>query len=133
VTEAANADRAAHGLPLLIMNPTASDAPSGAQAHAEWMRNHRWLGHSGNIALGWPGGWQKVGENVGVGPFNGDAKAAIAAIERGFMNSPAHRANILDRSFNRIATGFTTGACPAGVTWVNTPTCAWVTQRFAQY
>jgi len=42
--------------------------------------------------------WQYVGENVGYGP---DALTVHVA----FMNSPAHRANILDRDYTEVGVG----------------------------
>ena len=43
-------------------------------------------------------GWRRVGENVGEGP---DA----ITVHRAFMGSPAHRANILSRSYTRVGVG----------------------------
>lgn len=42
--------------------------------------------------------WERMGENVGYGP---DA----AALHTAYMNSPGHRANILNGQFQRIAVG----------------------------
>jgi hypothetical protein len=43
-------------------------------------------------------GWRWVGENVGYGPD-------WSAVETAFMNSPAHRSNILDRDYSQIGIG----------------------------
>ena len=40
-------------------------------------------------------GWTVAGENVGVGP-------SVADVERAFMASPSHRANILKREYDAI-------------------------------
>jgi uncharacterized protein YkwD len=40
-------------------------------------------------------GWMVAGENVGVGP-------SVADVERAFMASPSHRANILKREYDAI-------------------------------
>ncbi|MGH8968913.1 MAG: CAP domain-containing protein, partial [Actinomycetes bacterium] len=42
--------------------------------------------------------WRWVGENVGYGP---DA----ASVHRAFMNSPGHRANLLDRDYTEVGVG----------------------------
>ena len=42
--------------------------------------------------------WRWVGENVGYGP-------SWSAVEVAFMNSPAHRSNILDRDYSQIGIG----------------------------
>ena len=44
-----------------------------------------------------------LGENVGHGP-------SVAAIEQAFMNSPGHRANILNPEFNWAGTGVSVAA-----------------------
>jgi uncharacterized protein YkwD len=43
--------------------------------------------------------WSKWGENVGA------TTGSIADLEAAFMDSPEHRANILDRAFNKVAIG----------------------------
>lgn len=42
--------------------------------------------------------WRFAGENIGVG-------TSIDSVETAFMNSPEHRANILDPSYRHVATG----------------------------
>ena len=42
--------------------------------------------------------WRWVGENVGYGP-------SWSAVETALMNSPSHRANILDRDYSQIGIG----------------------------
>jgi len=42
--------------------------------------------------------WRWVGENVGYGP-------SWSSVETAFMNSPAHRSNILDRDYSQIGIG----------------------------
>lgn len=133
VNEYLNNDRYANGLPQLLLNASASDAPGGAQAHADWMRDTRTLAHASNISIGWPSGWRKAGENVGVGGYSGNVDADVAAVERAFMGSAGHRANILDTSFNQSATGYSVGSCPTTPNWAKTPQCIYVTQRFAAY
>jgi uncharacterized protein YkwD len=43
--------------------------------------------------------WRTWGENVGV------TTGTVGDLQQAFMNSTAHRANILDRSFRRVAVG----------------------------
>jgi uncharacterized protein YkwD len=54
--------------------------------------------------------WTTWGENVGVTP------GTIGELQQAFMNSPAHRANILDRDFRRVAVGTYRDA--DGLLWV---------------
>jgi hypothetical protein len=53
--------------------------------------------------------WQAVGENVGDGPTESDLQTA-------FMQSPEHRANILDRDFTQVGIGVTIDS--HGTVWV---------------
>jgi uncharacterized protein YkwD len=63
-----------------------------------------------------PPGWTKLGENVGRGP-------SIDAVYDGFLQSPAHRANLLDSAFNWVGTG----------TAVAADGTVYVVQVFARY
>jgi uncharacterized protein YkwD len=54
--------------------------------------------------------WRSWGENVGVTP------GSITELQQAFMASPAHRANILDRDFRRVAVGTYRDA--DGLLWV---------------
>jgi hypothetical protein len=53
--------------------------------------------------------WQAVGENVGEGPGVNDIATA-------FMQSPEHRANILDHDFTQIGVGVSVDR--SGIVWV---------------
>ena len=53
--------------------------------------------------------WSWWGENVGV------TGGSVADVERAFMNSPGHRANILNRTFDNVAIG---AVRVDGVLWV---------------
>jgi uncharacterized protein YkwD len=44
-------------------------------------------------------GWHTWGENVGYTPRD------VASVQRAFMDSPPHRANILNRAFDEVAIG----------------------------
>jgi hypothetical protein len=86
-----NSARASRGLPAL--------ASSGelASVAASWSRH---MASTGTLAHN-PGltaqvsGYRYVGENVGYGPDE-------ATIHQAFMNSAAHRANILDRDYTQV-------------------------------
>ena len=89
-----NAERAAQGRSAVKV---ASDLVSVARRHSERMASSNNLHHNPNLG-GDVSGWQKVGENVGRGP-------SVDAIHQGFMNSPSHRANILDSDWVEVGVG----------------------------
>jgi hypothetical protein len=69
-----------------------------ARRHSQRMANSGTIYHNGNLASEAPSGWKSLGENVGMGPTCDD-------IHNAFMNSPSHRANILDPDFNFVGVG----------------------------
>lgn len=80
---------------------TLTDLPQAdtkAQAWAQKLADDGTLSHS-NLTDGYGGvSWCKLGENVGMGP-------SLEVIEAAFMNSPGHKANILDPAYNRVGSG----------------------------
>ena len=89
-----NAARAAHGLaPLAVY----SDLTSIARNWSAHMAATNTLAHNPNLASQVQN-WQVVGENVGVGPDE-------SSIQTAFMNSPEHRANILDSEYTQFGVG----------------------------
>jgi uncharacterized protein YkwD len=74
-----------------------------ADSWAQHIRNACALSHS-TLSDGAPSGWTKLGENVGYG---GD----INQVQVAYMNSPGHRANILDPGFSQIGTAAVWGNC----------------------
>lgn len=100
-----NAERARVGLAPLVQR---ADLAAIALRHAETMAVRNSLYHNRSLTAQ-VANWQAVGENVGMG---GDVRVLHAA----FMNSPAHRAIILDRDFTEIGVGVTVD--PRGVMWV---------------
>ena len=64
------------------------------------------------------GWWSKLGENVGRGNTSADTFQA-------YMNSPGHRANILDPAYQRIGVGANY------YTYSNGARVLWTTQTFA--
>jgi uncharacterized protein YkwD len=89
-----NASRTEAGVPEMLPSP---DAMNKAQAWADQVARSGALAHS-TLADGMPAGWTKLGENVGRG-------SSIDAVFQGFLNSPGHRANLLDPAFNWVGTG----------------------------
>jgi uncharacterized protein YkwD len=95
-----NQSRVAAGVPPVAEN-VALDIK--ADRWAQTMRNECRIWHS-NLADGAPKGWRKLGENVGMG-------ANIDQIHVAYMNSPGHRANVLDASFTEMGTAAVWGDC----------------------
>ena len=54
--------------------------------------------------------YRKVAENIAAGQRD------AAEVVRGWMNSPGHRANILDAELTQIGVGLVSGG-PYGTTW----------------
>jgi uncharacterized protein YkwD len=99
-----NASRTAEGLKPLAVHPALVDA---ARHWASEMEN-AWdpqaneicqISHNPNLRTAVAANWQKLGENVGCGDVDVDA------LEQKFMESPKHRANIMDPSFDSIGIG----------------------------
>ena len=99
-----NQERVNHGLRPLTMR---SDLNSVAQRWSNHMAANDRLAHNPSLTTQ-VANWQTVGENVGDGP-------TIGALTTAFWNSPAHRSNILDRSYTDVGIGTTTAH---GVIWI---------------
>ena len=108
---ATNAARAAAGLARYSVS---SDLVSVARAHSRAMASSQTLYHNPALTTAVTN-WQAVGENVGDGPTESDVQTA-------FMQSPEHRANILDRDFTQVGIGVT----------VDSHGTVWVTEDFRQ-
>ena len=91
---ALNTDRNANGLSSLALDQMLQ---TKAQMWAENLASQNTLYHS-NLPDGITGCWRMLGENIGYGP-------SIAVIEAAYMNSPHHRANILNTQYTRSAVG----------------------------
>ena len=89
-----NDDRGANGLIGVGSNETLM---AKAQAWSDYLASVGSLQHS-NVAESVDPGWWMLGENVGYGP-------SIEAVQHVFMQSPGHRANILNPEFNWAGTG----------------------------
>jgi uncharacterized protein YkwD len=90
----ANAERTGRGIPALRVDATLT---AKAQNWANRMASERWVRHS-VLSDGAGSDWRRLGENVGRAGSVGEMNAL-------FMNSPSHRASILNGGFDRIGVG----------------------------
>jgi uncharacterized protein YkwD len=74
-----------------------------ADQWAQALRDQCRIWHS-RLADGAPPEWMKLGENVGMG-------GNIDQVHVAYMNSPGHKANILDPKFSAIGTAAVWGDC----------------------
>ncbi|MFI1072729.1 CAP domain-containing protein [Streptomyces puniciscabiei] len=103
VVQLVNAERAKVGCHPLTVNPELAKA---AQAHSADMAAHQNMSHTGSDGSS-PGdritragySWSAYGENVAYG------YATPEQVMNGWMNSPGHRANILNCSYKEIGVG----------------------------
>lgn len=97
--KAMNGARTVAGLRKLSLDPELSKA---ARKHAREMVDADLLHHttSGKLRSRITN-WSILGENVGVG-------STVTTLHTAFMNSPAHRDNILYRSFRHVGVGVIT-------------------------
>jgi uncharacterized protein YkwD len=102
-TAIANAERKKAGLRALVQHRTVNAV---ALAHSKYQASINKMTHTGKggssagtrlTAAGYR--WRTWGENVAYG------YADCAAVLRGWMNSPGHKANILNRNFTHIGIG----------------------------
>ena len=89
-----NYARVTRGIPRLH---TRAILTAVAREQANRMADRNTLYHNPNLTTDVPN-WRWVGENVGYGP---DA----ITIHVAFMQSPGHRANILDRDYTQVGVG----------------------------
>ncbi len=115
-----NAERSARGLAPLIVDASMTVA---ARDWSDDMADGQILAHAPDITVGAPNGWRLVGENVGRG-------SSVGRLMDAFMNSPGHRANVLNTRFDRVGVGVATGDDGRMYTThrfadapTNTPTC----------
>jgi hypothetical protein len=100
-----NAARQASGLAPYSV---AGDLSSVARSHSAQMASQQSLYHNPGLTTQVQN-WQAVGENVGEGP-------TVSDIHTAFMNSPEHRANILDHDFTQVGVGVSVDK--NGIIWV---------------
>ena len=115
VVELVNKERAAQGLPALKFNAELSKV---AEAKAADLRDKNYFSHT-SPTYGSPFDMMKsfgikytaAGENIAKGYMN------PTSVMNGWMNSPGHKANILNSSFTEIGVGYVAGANCSGY-WV---------------
>lgn len=90
-----NGLRASKGLNPLQLD---GELTSLAQGWSEHMAATHTLSHTPNMAANVTSDWTKLGENVGYGPNND-------LIWNGFLNSPAHYANLVDPAYTHVGIG----------------------------
>jgi len=108
--KALNLDRTTHGLRAL---PDRPDVQRKAQAWAAKLARENALYHS-KITDGIRSRWCALAENVGSG-------SSVAAVEAAYMQSPHHRASILNSRYNGVGIGV-----------VRAGSRVWVVQEFIQ-
>lgn len=114
VIDLTNRERARAGLPPLSRDPRLAAA---AQAHSADMVARDFYSHTApdgggprDRAAAAGSALRTVGENIACG------QRSAAEVVQGWMNSPGHRANILQAGFTRIGVGFAGGG-RAGTYW----------------
>ncbi len=114
VVAATNAERARRGLLALTVDARLTAA---AQGHSDDMVRRAFFGHGDPdgmqvwdraVARGYR--YRRVAENIAAG------QRTPVEVVAGWMDSPGHRANILDRDVTQIGVGFAVGG-PYGTTW----------------
>lgn len=98
--------RASRGVPALSVN---DDLTNIARTWTDQMIANGGLSHNPSLAAEAPGGWSKLGENVGVG-------YDVSSLMQAFINSPAHYANLVDPRYSSVGIGVT--VTPDGRVWV---------------
>ncbi len=99
-----NQSRAAEGLKPLAVHPALVDAARNwaTSMNSAWNSDANeicQISHNPNLRTAVSANWQKLGENVGCGDV------IVDELEQKFMESPKHRANIMDPSFDSIGIG----------------------------
>lgn len=96
-----NQARAAEGLRPLVAD---AEVTVVAQRWSERQARAQRMYHNPDYASQIPSGWSRAGENVAMG------YRTAAAMHEGWMNSPGHRANILNAAFTHIGIGWAVDA-----------------------
>ncbi|WP_299499801.1 CAP domain-containing protein [uncultured Roseobacter sp.] len=131
-----NAERAAAGVDPLTFD---SDLNTSAEDHSTWMLEEDQFSHQGaggssptarmqDAGFEFEGAWRS-GENIGWQSERGapGLEDDVEQIHESLMNSPGHRANILNPDFEEIGIGIERGDFTSGSTFDS----VMVTQNFA--
>jgi hypothetical protein len=87
-----NQVRAQKGLPALAAH---GGLVSMAQGWSNKMAAAGDISHNPSLSAQAPSNWQRLGENVGMGP-------SVSSIQQAFVNSPHHYANIVNGEFRHV-------------------------------
>jgi uncharacterized protein YkwD len=107
-----NADRTRNGLPALAFDPAtlrvarlraAAQIPDGPLSHYNSLGELAFVGLLGDAGVN----YSLAGENLA--RATAQDPGVVPRLDEALMNSPTHRANILEPSFNRVAIGAATG------------------------
>lgn len=102
-----NAERAALGLNALLLDLGLDQA---AEAHSLDMATHSCFSHDSCNGTLWSTRIKGYyNENTALGEIIGAGYATAEAVVAGWMNSPGHKANILDASFKVAGVGLVNG------------------------
>jgi len=117
VIEWTNEQRTTNNLPPLVQNPKLDAV---AQTKAQDMLRLQYFGHvspsgAGAADLAKNAGYQflAIGENLAMGDFKDDQALVLA-----WMNSPGHRANILNSRYTEIGVAVLRGSFENQTTWL---------------
>ncbi len=117
VIEQTNNSRRENGLPVLKEN---SKLSASALAKAKDMFENQYFEHDspegigvGDLAKNASYQFLAVGENLALGDFDDDQ-----ILVSGWMDSPGHRANILNKNFNEIGVAVLKGEFEGRMTWI---------------
>lgn len=97
-----NADRKANGLPALKINTKLTGL---ARNYAQDMINRKFFAHNDPEGRSPFDRMQQYGISYRYAGENLAINSSVAAAERAFMNSPGHRANILNPNYTQIGLG----------------------------
>ena len=112
---AVNNDRNANGVGSLAQNETLVQKAQGWSEHLLANSGRQCALLHSSLADGAPAGWSKLGENVGCATVFGYPGNFVDILNTAFMNSPGHRANILDPTFNYGGVGVASASLGNGM------------------
>lgn len=90
-----NQERKERGLSTLVVK---GDLVAVARNHSARMAADGEIYHNSKLSKEVSGNWEKLGENVGKGP-------SVSSLHEAFMNSPTHKAIIIDKAYNQVGVG----------------------------
>lgn len=100
-----NQERTAEGLGSLVVN---AELAGIARSWSDVMAAEDHLHHNPNLSESYTGEWQRLGENVGYTRYPGmSVDVKVTQLHRAFMESPGHRANVLQPAYNQVGIGVT--------------------------